>query len=124
MRGLGVLLLSMACGCVGDGGEDSLTGALTLEAAFDPDPPVVGRTTLTVWVTSGGAPIDDATLTVDPQMPAHGHGSTEDPVVEGRGDGRYDAFPVTFQMPGTWVVTVTALAAQGSGQRALEVQVE
>lgn len=55
-----------------------------------------------------GRHLPGATFTVVPTMPMHGHGSTETPVVSDLGQGEYDAFPVTFQMPGMWKVAIDA----------------
>jgi nitrogen fixation protein FixH len=62
-----------------------------------------------------GAAMTSAQVTVNPQMPSMGHGSTEIPVVTEMGSGRYQAYPVTFQMPGTWEVTITATAGAETG---------
>jgi nitrogen fixation protein FixH len=114
-----------AAACTG-GGEDpsAQDGDLDVAAAFDPAPPAAGRNTLVVDVAdAAGNPVAGTTVVVDAQMPAHGHGSTEEPVVQEDGPGRYVAFPVTFQMAGSWVVTVTATTGQQTGQVDLEVEI-
>jgi hypothetical protein len=112
-------------GCTGE--AQSLVdqgGDLDVTAAFDQGPPRAGRNTLVVHVADArGEPVGDAVVTVDPQMPAHGHGSTEDPVVEVGTAGRYVAYPVTFQMAGTWLVTVTATAGESTGTLELEADI-
>jgi hypothetical protein len=52
------------------------------------------------------APVDDATLSLDPQMPSMGHGASGsvDPVVTG--EGWYEG-KVAFSMPGDWLTTIT-----------------
>lgn len=100
---LGALLLA-ACG-----GADPVQGTLHVAVQTDPDPPVLGRNAVFVDVTSAdGTPLDGLAVEVTPWMPAHGHGSTEQPIVEALGGGRYRAFPVTFFMVGDWQVTARA----------------
>jgi hypothetical protein len=81
-----------------------------LEATIDPDPPNVDRCTMYIDLLDDelDAGVEGATMTVFPWMGIHGHGSTEEPVVEEIGDGRYRAFPITFTMPGPWEIFVDA----------------
>lgn len=122
---LAFLAAALATACTGDGTSPTDQGGdLDVTAAFDPEPAHAGQNTLVIHVADAqGDPVDGAVVTVDPQMPAHGHGSTEDPVVEAESGGRYVAFPVTFQMAGTWLVTVTATAGTRTGRLELEVDV-
>lgn len=53
------------------------------------------------------AMVEGATITVEPWMPEHGHGSDSEAVVEDVGQGRYVADPVELQMRGTWDTTIT-----------------
>ena len=107
-----ILLAVLAAGCApteegADGGGEA--GALQLEATTAPDPPTVGQATLTVTVLDAARQgVAGVTLAVDVSMPAHGHGAPETPAITDAGDGTYTVFPVTFSMPGTWQVTVTA----------------
>ncbi len=103
-----------------DGDETSETSqtsgqALTVQAAFA-ETAAVGQNTIEIDVTDeAGDPVTDATVTVDPQMPSMGHGSSEVPVVTSNEDGSYSAFPVTLQMGGEWVVTISAVRGEDSG---------
>jgi len=116
--------LGLASACADDPEPDD-HGTLTVAATVDPDPPTAGQTTLTITVTdAAGAPVTGATVVVDPQMPSHGHGSTETPVVSEVGDGVYTAFPVTFQMPGPWEVTITATRGDDHGSLVLHLTVQ
>lgn len=54
----------------------------------------------------GGAAISGATVTVALFMPDHGHGQTA-PTVTEASPGHFHSM-ITFIMPGTWEVTVTA----------------
>ncbi len=114
----------LAAACDSDGSDptptpQTLTVTATLTATA-----TVGQNTLDIHVTDpDGAPVAGATVVVDPQMPSHGHGSTETPTVTDLGAGDYQAFPVTFQMKGPWVVHVTA--TDGAGREgSLDLPVE
>jgi nitrogen fixation protein FixH len=76
-----------------------------------PAPPAKGSNTWTVKVTdASGAPVKDAKVTVDPQMPEHGHGSSVVAKVTAVGDGTYTIEPLYLFMAGLWRVTITAVA--------------
>jgi hypothetical protein len=118
------LLCSIAlliAGC----GEAASTGAggdFTFAVTSDPSPLGLGRNTLYIEVTADGAPVDGAQVEVDPEMPAHGHGSTESPQVEALGGGRYRAFPVTLHMPGHWVIGLHATKGDLAADDSIEVR--
>ena len=64
------------------------------------------------WVlhieTAAGEPAAGALVTVDGDMPAHGHGMpTEPQVTADLGDGDYLVEGMSFQMGGYWIVDVT-----------------
>lgn len=118
-----VLILAAACGGSSDNDDDDAQG-LQITAEFEA-PPQAGRNVLLVEIRDEvGQPVASASVTVDPQMPSHGHGSTEDPVVTEIANGLYRAEPVTFQMPGPWVVGIHAESEGRTGFLALEVDVE
>lgn len=122
---LPLLALALTSGCADDDGrplpED---GAFIVAAAWNPDPPAVGQNTLTLTVTdASGAAVTGATVVVDPQMPTHGHGSSEDPVITEVGAGVYTATPVTFQMPGAWEITVDATLGDDHGTLVIDLTV-
>jgi len=137
------LLLFVTCGCRDDsaggggGGEgggscigDSFSAGLkkggtagkvvvTLESA-DPAPPEKGDNRWRIRVTEPtGAPISDATVTVAPFMPEHGHGTSVQAAVAPKGDGRYELFPVNFLMPGRWETTLSLGLAGGQNDSVL-----
>ena len=113
-----LLLLGVACP-TGSGDDDDDSGPAevgppSLEATIDPDPPIVGRNAMVIDVLDGqGAGIDGAALTVVPWMDVHGHGSTEEPLIEALGGGSYQASPITFTMQGPWEVNVDAELPDG-----------
>jgi hypothetical protein len=58
-----------------------------------------------------GAPVEDATITVDGDMPQHGHGLPTSPrVTEYLGNGDYLVEGLKFQMGGLWLMDVTITA--------------
>ncbi len=64
--------------------------------------------------TADGQPIEGATITVDGDMPQHGHGlPTEPQVTMDLGGGDYLVEGLKFHMPGWWVVDFS-ITANGS----------
>jgi len=58
--------------------------------------------------TAGGRPVTDAAITVDGDMPQHGHGLPTHPqVTRHLGNGDYLVEGMKFQMGGWWVVDFT-----------------
>ena len=60
------------------------------------------------WVldlSTGGTPLDGATVTPLPWMPDHGHGSTVDATVTPLGDGIHEVDPLNLWMPGLWEIS-------------------
>lgn len=61
--------------------------------------------------TIDGQPVDDATITVDGDMPQHGHGlPTRPQVTQDLGNGDYLVEGMKFQMGGWWVMDFTISA--------------
>ncbi|MCU0696825.1 MAG: FixH family protein [Myxococcaceae bacterium] len=54
--------------------------------------------------------VDDATVEMVPEMPAHGHGSPNNVAPASKGAGRYEGV-VNFTMPGEWKTTFTVSSA-------------
>ena len=84
--------------------------------SIDPAPSQRGDNTWIVQVNSMansvvGAPIDGASISVSPYMPAHMHYSPITPVIMPMADpGQYQLKPVNLWMPGVWETTITATA--------------
>ena len=58
-----------------------------------------------------GTPVEDATITVDGDMPEHGHGLPTSPrVTQYLGNGDYRVEGLKFQMGGWWLVDFTITA--------------
>ncbi len=103
-----------------DAGTVAPTNPLELTVAINPDPPRLGRNSLSVSVKGANqVPVTTATLSVNVYMPAMGHGSPETPVVTAQSDGTLRVDKVTFSMQGTWRVTLTATSGALSGTRQL-----
>ena len=61
--------------------------------------------------TADGLPVDNATITVDGDMPQHGHGlPTRPQVTQNLGNGDYLVEGLKFQMAGWWVMDFTISA--------------
>ena len=86
---------------------------------------LTGKNVLMITVKDkDGNPVEKATVTVDPQMPSMGHGSSETAKVEELGQGKYKASPVTFQMGGEWEVTVNAKKGDDTGRKTFKYNVK
>ena len=80
-------------------------GNLVVEMRTAPSqPPTRGNASveLVVHDATTGAPVDGLSVVVVPWMPAHGHGTSVVPTIEGEGDGRYLVTNISFFMPGDW----------------------
>ena len=61
--------------------------------------------------SADGTPVENATITVDGDMPQHGHGLPTSPrVTEYLGNGDYRVEGLKFQMGGWWLVDFTITA--------------
>ena len=91
-----------------------LTGK-TLTATWAFVPPKVGELfTIDVMIADAtGKPPENATVTVDATMPAHGHGMMTEPVVTPRGPGLWHAEGLRLHMHGAWELSVTVTTAAG-----------
>lgn len=67
--------------------------------------------------TATGQPVENATITVDGDMPQHGHGlPTRPQVTRYLGNGDYKVEGLKFHMPGWWVMDFTVTAEGKSDQ--------
>ena len=79
------------------------------QATIVPDSEPIAINQLHTWTvhieTGDGQPLSDATVTVDGDMPQHGHGMPTRPqVTQNLGNGHYLVEGMKFQMGGWWVV--------------------
>ena len=79
----------------------------------DPQTPPIN--VVHAWVlhieTAAGDPVEGATVTIDGDMPAHGHGMPTQPqVTADLGGGDYRVEGMAFQMGGYWIIDVSVTA--------------
>jgi hypothetical protein len=87
-----------------------------LRYASDLDPIMINN--LHSWVvnlrTTEGEAVENASIKVDGDMPAHGHGLATQPMVsEELGGGDYRIEGLKFQMAGYWEIYLDILTAEG-----------
>jgi hypothetical protein len=118
-----VSLTLAGCGLVGgephfDGStRPSAAGQFTASVTSDPAvPPVNVMHTWVLHLSNGdGSPVEDAQISVDGDMPAHGHGLPTQPQVSRHlGNGRYLVEGMQFQMGGDWYVEFAITVAGAS----------
>lgn len=105
-----MLLLTLACASAPpDLAPTAVTtdaGLYALELLATPSPFVAGEVAeLSVRVSHADGPTGDATVSLSPFMPDMGHGLSEDPPVEDRGEGEYFS-TWTFPMSGLWELEI------------------
>jgi len=93
--------------------KTTASGVVVSLAEAKPAPPAKGDNYFTLRITdASGAPIDDATVSVLPYMPDHGHGSALKSTVTSVGsDGRYTVSRMYLPMAGYWEITFTVTRA-------------
>lgn len=93
-----------------------------------PDPPL--RSDVNIWrlavVDASGTPVEGCTIEVEPTMPAHGHGTTPEPMVRAvEGEvGLYEARPLNLFMPGEWHVSVRPSCGSVSDEVVIVVDIQ
>ncbi|RST83478.1 auxin-binding protein [Aquibium carbonis] len=95
--------------------KQTQAGMFTVAIAPESEP--VRQGPLHSWIvtvtTPDGAPVEDATISVDGGMPQHGHGLPTAPAMTAAlGEGRYRIEGVRFNMGGWWELKL-AIAADG-----------
>ena len=111
-----VLVLAIGAGCgdaddsepeANDGQVESALGEFQGVFAHDPVSPQTGEATLDMELTdASGAAVAGADISVEPWMPAHGHGSPETPQVSETEAGRYQVTNIVYSMPGEWELRI------------------
>lgn len=93
-------------------GKRTESGLKVVLVEAEPEPPArLDNSWVLLVEDSEGEPVEDAQLTLNPQMPDHGHGSPREAVVEELGDGQYRAEPIALIMPGYWTIEVSIALA-------------
>ena len=80
------------------------SGRFRVEVRTAPDqPPARGEISVELLMRdTSGAPVDGLAVSVVPWMPAMGHGTSIEPVVTPKGEGKYLVTQVSLFMPGEW----------------------
>ena len=86
-----------------------LSNQAVYRISYAPNRPPIGINQIHSWTihvaTPDGRPVTDAAITVDGDMPQHGHGlPTQPQVTKHLGGGDYLVEGLKFQMAGWWVV--------------------
>ncbi len=100
---------SLAAGWGGE--QPSQKGLYKVRLASEPASPETGDlfTMALTLQSKDGTPIDDATVSLDAQMPQHGHGMMTRPALieEDHADGVYRFEGFKFHMRGRWTLEAT-----------------
>jgi hypothetical protein len=79
----------------------------------DPAPPQRYYNTWVIEVKEGDAPVEGATLLIEPTMVGHTHPPEGLSITE-LGGGRYQATPLNLFMLGLWQIKITATSSSGT----------
>jgi len=86
----------------------------------DPAPPAQGTDTWTIRVVDlSGNALPNLSLSVDPFMPDHGHGTSVRAQASANGDGTYTVTPLYLFMPGVWRITFISAPDAGASDSAV-----
>lgn len=93
-----------------------MSRAGAFKASYTSDPEAITINSMISWKlkveTADGQPVRDAEITVNGDMPEHGHGLPSQPqVTRNLGDGSYLVEGIKFSMPGWWTMTFSIRAA-------------
>ena len=110
-----VLILVAGCfaGCqTATPTPDAATQTASITVATNPDPPMMGDSTMTITVTQDGAPLANAPVSVRGDM---NHAGMKPVLADGTtsADGTVEV-PFGWTMGGDWIVTVTVTLPDGS----------
>lgn len=93
--------------------RDATSASWTVEMLPSPDPiPLSESFDIDLVITDAvtGAPLEEATVEVDANMPIHEHGDFVNTLTEEVGAGIYRASPLKFHMEGWWEIVVDITA--------------
>jgi hypothetical protein len=115
-----VLLVMFVSGCGSDPDEPSKVKSASSEhghfrGTFVPHParPIVGSNRLDATLTTAVAePLLAASVTVQPWMPAHGHGSAGVPQIAEHEQGHYQIENIVYEMPGQWELRIDVVTSE------------
>lgn len=91
-----------------------------------PSPPDKGDNIWTIALsTAGGDPVGDATVSLAPFMPEHGHGTNPATIpTTGDGAGSYTSDTFDLFMGGFWQLTVSASGPSGNDSMVINLCIE
>ena len=98
-------------------------------AAYTSDPEVIPVNKIISWrlrvESADGQAVKDAEISINGDMPEHGHGlPTQPKVTKNFGDGTYLVEGIKFSMPGWWIMTFDITAAGKSDSVTFNLQVK
>jgi len=101
----------------------------SFKVTYASDPEVIPVNNIISWKlkveTVDGQPVKDAEITVNGNMPEHGHGlPTQPKVTKNFGDGTYLVEGIKFSMPGWWTMTFTVKAAGKTDNSVFNLQLK
>jgi hypothetical protein len=90
----------------------SSSGQLTIGVRWSPDVPVRGSDAAELtFLDAAGNPLDGLTVSIVPWMPAHGHGTSIQPLMTSPSPGVQVASPLYLFMSGEWQLRMTITGA-------------
>jgi hypothetical protein len=108
------------------GAREKTTREGTYRVAYQPKDQPMPLNDFTAWTltveTPGGAPVNGE-VSVDGDMPRHGHGLVTSPIAEGTKPGTYLVQGLKFHMPGWWQMVFTIDGPKGKDQVAFDFMV-
>jgi len=90
----------------------SSSGQLTIAIRWSPDVPLRGSDAAQLtFLDAVGNPVDGLDLSIVPWMPAHGHGTSAQPLITTTAPGVQVATPLYLFMSGEWQLRMTITGA-------------
>jgi hypothetical protein len=99
------------------------------QVTYSSDAPAMPANKLISWTlkveTAAGQPVKDAEITVNGDMPEHGHGlPTQPKVTKNMGDGTYMVEGIKFSMNGWWIMTFNIKAGDKTDSVTFNLQIK
>ncbi|MHB8883447.1 MAG: FixH family protein [Thermodesulfovibrionales bacterium] len=112
-----------------DYASSRLSGAGIFKVSYVSEPAVVPVNQIHSWKlkveTAEGIAVKDAEITVEGDMPEHGHGlPTQPKMTQSSGDGTYLIEGIKFSMPGWWVMKFQVKAGNASDAVTFNLQLK
>jgi YtkA-like len=130
MRRIVALCIALCAGSTGCGsGGTAASGELVTSSGsftgtLEASPLEVGLNTAEVSLSDAdGAPLEEATVTISPWMPAHGHGTETVDAEATEVAGTYATQRLRFQMGGVWELRVRVVHGDDEGELVATIEV-